>query len=420
MMEKKRRIVFIDQVRALAVTMMLVGHSLDRFLADAWKMTDAYRNYQFVRGLSSALFLTVAGFSLVISSFGRMADYTHLSERMRGRIRRISYILFLGMVLQIPSATLSGMLQVTDPIRWERFVSFNVLQNIGCGLALLHLILFLTRTTKRFAATVGICAIAIFALASITYRPEFDAALPFFLRGAFNLFHFSRFPLVPLTAFIFVGALFGVAYWQAKETPTEKWIFAAAAATGTLLIIFEQLIRGGMFGGLYPYATFDPFTPGNTFARLGCALLIICIFYLGNQFKVILAGPALTMSRESLAIYFIHLLIVYGNAHMKGIFSSMAHRMTLFQAGLFAVGLIAAMYGMAKGLGYMRNRHPTMLVDVRRSILIGGGLMFLFLSHLHTAGVIACLLAAFAFTYRRPLTHRLPSIGRTVKKVTEK
>ena len=83
----KKRFVFIDQARGLAILLMLVGHSLDRFLGDPWRSSAAYDHYTFVRGLSSALFLTVSGYSFVIASLGRADEYRSLTPRMMGRIR---------------------------------------------------------------------------------------------------------------------------------------------------------------------------------------------------------------------------------------------------------------------------------------------------------------------------------------------
>ena len=415
-MIEKKRVVFVDQVRALAITMMLVGHSMDRFLGDTWKATEAYRNYQFVRGLSSSLFLTVAGFSFVIASFGRMEAYTSMSDRMKARLRRIGFILFLGMVLQMPSATLYGMMQVTSPARWEYFYSFNVLQNIGLGLLMLHGLLFSCRDARRFAITAGIGAVVIFAAASLTYRPSFDAVLPVFLKGAFNLYHKSRFPMVPLTAFMFVGALLGALYWLNRETPQERWVVAGGALFGIVLVIFEQVIRSGMIGEIFPYGSRLPHTPGNTFARLGCALLIISAFYFLNQFKTVLAGPALTMSRESLTIYFVHLLIVYGSALMPGVLRSMKHQMMPWQVGLFAVSLWVAMYAMAGALGYLRRTYPKRLTEWRRGILLAAGLMFLFLRYRSFWGTLLVLVAAFAMVYRRFIFEWALSSGRVVRR----
>ena len=128
-MSDKPRLVFVDQARALAITMMLIGHSLDRFLGEPWRSSAAYEHYQFVRGLSSALFLFIAGFSFVIASFGRVDEFTRLSDRMRARFCRVGLILFLGVLLQLPAATLNVRLlllpvkvwrsTLVEPFRWQ-------------------------------------------------------------------------------------------------------------------------------------------------------------------------------------------------------------------------------------------------------------------------------------------------------------
>ena len=400
-MTGRHRVVFVDQVRALAVIMMLVGHSLDRFLGEPWRSGDLYRNYQFVRGLSSALFLTIAGFSFVIASMGRMSEYTYLSPRMVGRLKRIGFILFLGMILQIPSATLWGWLHVSDPVRWERFFSFNVLQNIGSGLLLLHGALFLTKTRQGFAITTFVSAIVIFALSPITYRPEVDAAIPMAFRGALNLFHGSRFPAIPLTAFILVGALFGLAYRQVQHTKSEWRLFAGAALFGLALLGFEQYIRQGGFGGFFPYGTPGIKGPGNTFARLGCALLIICSVYALSRIRVVLPRAAGTISKDSLAIYFVHLLIVYGSTYRRGVFHEQAHQMAPWHVALFAVVLMASMYGMARGLSYMRARHQAVLTSIRRFVLIEILCIFLCLPYVSFWGVLMTLGLSAAILYHQ-------------------
>lgn len=75
----KPRVVFIDQARVLALFPMLIDHSLDRFLGDPWRSGAGYEHYQFWRGLSSVLFLMVAGFSFVIASFDHFDNCTQLS-----------------------------------------------------------------------------------------------------------------------------------------------------------------------------------------------------------------------------------------------------------------------------------------------------------------------------------------------------
>ena len=126
-----KRVVFIDQARALAIMLMLFGHSLDRFLAEPWRSGDFYTAYQPIRSVSSTLFLTVAGVSFVIATFGHWEDYMSLTPKMWARIRRIGLILFLGYVLNMWSPTLTMAIDSFSAQNWEQFLRCDILQNIG-------------------------------------------------------------------------------------------------------------------------------------------------------------------------------------------------------------------------------------------------------------------------------------------------
>jgi uncharacterized membrane protein len=404
--KSSERLVFVDQARALAITMMLIGHSLDRFLGEPWRSGAAYDNYKFVRGLSSALFLFIAGFSFVIASFGRIEEYTHLSNRLKARLRRIGFILFLGILLQLPATTLQGSLQVTDTAAWERFFSFNVLQTIGLSLFLLHVVLWFARTPRRFGVTVAVVTTAIFLLAHLTYSPAVDAVLPMWCRGAVNLYHQSRFPMVPFAAFIFMGAVLGTAFWTwGRNGSTAVFRFAAGAAGA--LIAFELVIRHLIPGGIFPYSSGLPRTAGNTFARAGFAMLIVSALYFLSRRRVVLSKLALVLSKDSLAIYFTHLFLVYGGAATGGLFSARATAMTPIQVALFIAGLFVTMTALALALRYLRRHHAALLTATRRSLVLAMVLSFAALPYLLWQGIGVSLVVSVAAVlvvtrYRRP------------------
>jgi uncharacterized membrane protein len=365
------RLVFVDQARALAIAMMLMGHSLDRFLGEPWRSSAVYDHYTFVRGLSSALFLFIAGFSFVIASFGRLESYTSLSDpnRLVARLRRIALILFLGILLQLPATTFSGALEVTDPAVWERFFGFNVLQNIGLSLLLLHVILFVARTPDRFGKTVAALAVLIFFSATITFRPEVDAVIPTWIRGALNLYHQSRFPMVPFTGFICLGAVLGWAYWKEREKREHK-VFIAACAVAVLLIAFDLVIRKGVPDVVFPYGIQRSHMASNTFARAGSAVLIVSGLYFLSRSRTVLPRLSFVLSKDSLAIYFTHLWLVFGAATRGGLFASQAEKMTPLEAGLFIVSLFLGMTGMAYLFGHLRKRRPVLFAASRRTLVM--------------------------------------------------
>jgi hypothetical protein len=398
-----KRLIFIDQTRALAITMMLIGHSLDRFLGEPWRSGELYRHYSFVRGLSSALFLTIAGFSFVVASMGHLDDYTQFSPRLYKRIRRIGLILLLGFVIQLPVSTLYGLVTLSTDTGWARLYAFNVLQNIGFGLLLMHVVLFMSKSVDLFRWSMTGVAIAIIVLAPLTYHPAVDSVLPMWLKGALNLYHRARFPIVPFAAFIALGAVFGAVFWRYQGARREHWVFVSAVVVSLLLLAFEQFIRHGIPGGLFPFSTQAPAMPGNTFARAGCAILIISAIYFISRLRIWLAELSRLMSQCSLAIYFAHLYLVYGGAQIPGLFSSYKHNMHPSGAFLWIVGLWSAMVGMAALLRYADTHFQERYRQLQHTTLATMFIQFLFFKRatLVSAAVIFAAVELVTVLWRR-------------------
>lgn len=384
----RKRVIFVDQARALAIAMMLVGHSLHRFLGEPWRLGEAYRNYTFVRGLSSALFLTIAGFSFVVASMGHLEEYTRYSPKLARRLRRIGIIFLLGTVLQLPASSLYGIVLHTSEAGMRRLIAFNVLQNIAFGLLLLHGILFFAKTVRRFAIAALIAGVVILASAPLVYHPAVDAQLPQWLQGALNLAHGARFPIVPFTAFICLGAVFGALFLRYRDTPLEARVFVAVSGVGLALIGFEQVIRHLVPGGVFPYSSSPSIAhgPGNTFARGGFALLIIAALFFVSRYHVFLPRLSKLMSRCSLAVYVIHLVLVYGGAQLPGLFSSHRESLSPPLVACWIAFLLGAMIGMAKLLVYLDTFHRSKYRLVQHALLLAFALSFLLLPRVPPLG----------------------------------
>jgi hypothetical protein len=313
---------------------------------------------------------------------------------MTGRLRRIGLILFLGVLLQLPTGTLQGCLAETDPVKWERLVSFNVLQTIGIGLLTLHGALLFSKRRAHFEWGVLALALAVFAAASITYRTDVDEALPMWARGMANLYHQSRFPLVPYAAFMFLGAFLGARFWKVRGQENEHMTFVLASVGASILIAFEVIIRKVVPGVVFPYGMPLPDMAGNTFARAGCALLIISVIYYIGRHRVVLPRFSFVLSKDALSIYFVHLLLVYGAADVPSLFHHRAARMTPLEVWAFVVGLIASMTVMASLFGYLRKRCPTAFTMARRVVILSIVLPFVLLPQLAPLGILLGFLAS--------------------------
>jgi hypothetical protein len=356
--------------------LMLVGHSLDRFLAEPWRSGEAYQNYQFVRGISSTLFLTISGFSFVIASFGHFDDYITWSPRMWARIRRIGLIAFLGYVLNLWASTLTQSIDSLSTANLERFMRFDVLQNIAIGLATLHALLWITRNKHWFGRIVFLAAASVFGLAFVTYKPAVDALMPAPLGAMVNMYHLSRFPVVPYTGFLLLGAGFGYWFWKRKKIGDEWKVFAWASCAAILLISFEIFLRQGVKGGVFPYSAPLQKMPGNTFARAGCALLIISGLYCLGRARIVLSKLSFVLSKDALLVYFIHLLIVFGVSSLPKFAGLEATSMSPFQVACFIAGLALSMAALAAGSGRLRVQQPSLHKLIRHSLILGGALAF--------------------------------------------
>jgi uncharacterized membrane protein len=400
---ESNRVVFVDQARAIAIMLMLFGHSLDRFLAEPWRSGDFYTAYQPVRGVSSTLFLMVAGFSFVIATFGHWKDYMSLTPRMWARIRRIGLILFLGYLLSMWAPTLGQAIESFSAEKWERFLRFDVLQNIGFGLAALHLIAWAAgRKEMFFKLTLGL-AVAVFTVAAITYRKSVDAILPTELATTINLYHESRFPVVPYTGFLLLGAVFGYLFLSRKKAGDEWKVFACAIFASFVLIGFELSIRKLLPGALFPYSAPLEKMPGNTFGRAGCGLLAISALYFLGRRKLVLPRLSFILSKDALSIYFFHLFLVYGSSTIPGLFSSYEHGMAPVQVAFWVIGLSLLMTAGAWAIGRLRANKPDMLAQIRHTVILGGAIAFVALPELSAPGIAFCLglAAAVVFAIKR-------------------
>lgn len=393
--KRKERVVFIDQARAFALTMMLVGHTLHHFLGEPWRSGDVYNEYQFFRGITSALFLMVSGFSFVVASFKYWDDYTHVSPRLLSRVRRIGYILFLAYLLHMYGGTLAQMVSWYNPKRIEAFLRFDVLQNIGFGLLILHTAAFVVKKIEHFWKIILALFIGVISLAVFTYDPAVDQQLPFWLAPALNMYHRSLFPLVPFTGFMLVGAFFGYFFWQGKQKGTEWKAMLVLTISGVAFLIIENIIRNHISGGVFPYAVPIKSTPGNTFARCGCAMLVISGLFFLEKFIVLLPKLSLTMSKDSLAIYVAHLPIIYGGT--LGLAQQYKKTMSPMQAFVYVALLFAAMILMAYCIDLVRKKYPVIQTKIRRTAILSWCILFVLWPKTTTLSVITSIVVATFF-----------------------
>jgi len=109
----KRRVVFIDLARALAVVFMLYGHAIDGLLDPHYRTGTWFDVWTFQRGLTSCLFLLLSGFAFSIATARHWTLHVTLSPAILKRARRFGLFIVLGYALHFPVARFADLRETT-------------------------------------------------------------------------------------------------------------------------------------------------------------------------------------------------------------------------------------------------------------------------------------------------------------------
>ena len=123
---KPRRIVFLDLLRALAVMMMVEGHTIDVLLFDEYRSYDypGFKLWQFTRGMTAPIFLLTAG-TVFIYLLRSTALPFRDNPRVAKGVKRALLLFALGYLLRFPSPSIIGVFSAPDE-QWRAFWTVDV------------------------------------------------------------------------------------------------------------------------------------------------------------------------------------------------------------------------------------------------------------------------------------------------------
>jgi len=316
--ERPRRDPGLDLARAVAVTAMVCGHTLAATLLPADRDIPAVQTYWQLRGLTAPLFLVVSGW-VVALLFCRhpRAGLGHARERLP----RVVTLLGLGLILRFPTWDLSGLV-AGKPTLLAHFFALDTLQLIGLCL-LLGSLLFGVSRDPRVRAAMALLAAAAVALAAPTVWSAAAGADPWVahLLGGGR----SPFPFFPWAAYFLAGLGVG-----ALSALTEKRRRRA----------FAVILGGIAFAAAAALVDWTGTTtsPWLTAQRLGRVLILIGALGLA---PAAWGRTVAFLGRHTLAIYFIHMILVYGGLRYRGLSFHVGQTLSLAAGlGLCVVVLI--------------------------------------------------------------------------------
>ena len=353
------RYLFIDLFRSLIIILMLEGHVLRQFLPPESRSAFAFYLHEIFHGITAPAFLFGAGLTFVISSHRRWTAFHRWGDELERRVRRIVMIFLLGIFLHLPFFSFRKTLLEAAPTDILILFQSDVLTCISAGLLILHLILFFFRREDRFHGAVVTLLIVTVLVTPLVWDVNFLHFTPVLFAQLSNSLHGSPFPLFPFLAYLFAGVAVSRKFIVAAEAGAVARFMKRMALGGGLAIAAGLLSTAVPFS-FYPTYNFWYTSPSYFLIRLGLLFVIAPAVWLAGEWAGPRIRPLLILGKESLFVYVLHLLVLYGSVINPGLnlASLLPARLALMEsAGVFiALGLL--MFLAATLWQWLKKYHP--------------------------------------------------------------
>ena len=342
MKAKTTRLFFIDAIRAWAILMMLQGHFIDGLLDPIFRDSDnmVFSTWLYFRGITAPVFFTVSGFIFTYLLL-RAPQLGKENPRVRKGIRRGFQLLLIGYLLRM---NLLGMLQ------GEVYDAFYLVDVLHCiGLSLLSIIGIYVFSSKRpsyvFPSLLLMTTLLLFVFEPIYKQWSFDF-LPYAIANYFTKVNGSVFTIIPWLGYASIGAFVSVLFNRFK---TYKHLYPAAI--GIFLAVGASLIflSSPAFVNLFKWTgilLFKQIELNNyLFIRLGDVFVVFALFMLAQA--ALKHKTILKIGSNTLSIYVIHFIILYGSFTGLGLYRFFDHSLSPVVAIPGAIAFMVVCTGLA-------------------------------------------------------------------------
>lgn len=331
------RLPALDAARALGVVAMVVGHTLDALLSPAARAHPAAVAYWKARGLTAPLFLLVSGWAVTVAI--RRAPARGLGV-VRQRLPRVLLLLAVGTLLRWPGWGLAG-LEAGDREVWGHLLGFDALHTIALSFLGAAGVLALGRPPREEK-------LLLWALLALAVALGMRAPLPLpeplpplgpALLVTQALGGTSPFPLVPWAAYFLAGCLVGLAMEEGSDRVT-----AGKAILGAALVAATSWQEVG---------TAPPGAPALIGFRIGLILMLLAAL---SRVPLAVGRRLAPLGRLSLAVYALHVPVVYGWSTVPGLAWRIGPRLGAAQALGVALTVLVASAAAAWALVAARHQ----------------------------------------------------------------
>jgi uncharacterized membrane protein len=335
--QQKQRYFFIDLVRFVAVLFMIQGHVFDALLSPQVKALPWYYILDFFHGFVAPAFFFSSGIAYGLSTTRQWDDQISWEGSARRRMSRFLQLIAVGYALHLPYFSLRKTLSDALPSEVDALLQSDALQCIGVTLLLLQIAVFLVKRKNAFIRGVAAVAAAIVFVSPLLWSVNFSERLPLWLATYFNSQNSSWFPLFPWSAYILCGVLLGFAFANSRDHRHAASLMRKNIVLGLGLIAMAWLATQFPFD-IYPAHDFWKTNPIMFFMRVSVVSIFTSLVFLAEQSLPSIPRIPLILGKESLFIYILHLVIVYGSVFNRGLAQWIGPTLSLLQAiGMFVL-----------------------------------------------------------------------------------
>jgi len=374
-MKEKKRYTFIDLLRGWAILIMIEVHVFNAFLLPELKQTGWFDTLTFINGLVAPAFLFVSGFAFAVSSGSKLDDMRKFKYPFWKKLWRYFSIILIGYVLHFPYESMSKIINEATPEQIQQLFVVDVLQCIGAGLIVLLTMRLIIRYDKVYHYSLIGLTFIVMILSPVFWKTDFTNFLHPVFANYFNMLNGSLFPVFPWINFILAGAIFAKYFIGAVEKGNVQKFIAGTLIAGLISLLSGHLFYSGMSPDVLTSVIPNPMF---FVERLGYILVFSSLCWYFNKWRNVKKSFVLDASRESLLIYWLHLLVIYSMIwNNKSLAIIIGQTLNVWESAAATLVLMFLMVLVAKLWGLTKKKYPNYATKVAWGI--AGVLFMIFL-----------------------------------------
>jgi uncharacterized membrane protein len=303
-------------------------------------------------------FIFISGFVFMVAAQRKLEEYRQYGKTFWRQLGRIGLVWTVGYYLHMPFFSLQRTLHETTENTWLSFFQADVLHCIALGLLVLFLLRLLIKDDRTYSRVLLVLAVVCATIAPFIWEVELARYVHPALAAYGNGLHFSQFPVFPWLAFMLAGGYLAAQFLTVRGTSKENEWFRTVFFVGAGMIIVGLLNRYVPIE--IPAASQQiRANPFFVIERLGIVAILLVLCRWWAEWRHTERSFVIDAGRESLLLYAVHLLIIYGQFwNDRSLSSVISSSWGIGQCVVGTIALAMAMILLGKLWSWLKREQP--------------------------------------------------------------